>query len=145
MARKTANTELRTVDVDASSIRTATEFDESVRQPWLESGVLLLRKAERDNGEAGDAARALSPAKLVELSRFLGELDIHSAEHFLLPGQHEILQITNRKKIDGSHVGFAEAGRYWVRAYCMRVISSKAHPCRSRLPLWLLWARSTLI
>ena len=101
------STELHTVDVAAAAITTAAEFDERVRRPWLESGVLLLRQRRRAE---------LSPAQLVAFSRFFGELDIHSAEQFLLPLQREVLQITNRKNADGSPLGFAEAGRYWVRA-----------------------------
>lgn len=43
----------------------------------------------------------------------MGELDIHVAEQYLLVGQREILQITNRKRADGTAIGFEEAGRYW--------------------------------
>jgi hypothetical protein len=78
--------------VDVRTIRTAAEFDARVRQPWLQhggsrgsgpAGVLLLR---------GQSAQ-LTPADLVAFSRFLGELDIHVAEQFLLPEQREILQV----------------------------------------------------
>ena len=113
-------TELHTVDVDAGSIHTAADFDQRVRRPWLEHGVLLLRKEQLIEDISNDAGaesrrrchrRLLSPAQMVEFSRYLGELDIHSAERFLVPEHPEILQITNRKKSDGSPLGFAEAGR----------------------------------
>ena len=102
-------TELRTVAVDAAAVGTAAEFDEQVKRPWLESGVLLLRTRAQP--------QPMTPAQLVGFSRYLGELDIHVAEQFLLPEQREIMQVTNRTKPDGSALGFAEAGRYWVRLH----------------------------
>jgi alpha-ketoglutarate-dependent taurine dioxygenase len=119
-------TELCTVAVDAAAVGTAAEFDEQVRRPWLESGVLLLRTR---------AQPSLTPAQLVGFSRYLGELDIHVAEQFLLPEQREILQVTNRTKPDGSALGFAEAGRYWVRLHVRLSLWSRTAYCRRPL-LW---------
>jgi alpha-ketoglutarate-dependent taurine dioxygenase len=97
--------ELRTADVDAATVTSKADFDQSVRTPWLEAGVLCLRS--KTNG-AG-----VTPLEHVRFSRWLGELDIHVAEQFLLPTQREILQITNMKRDDGTAIGFEEAGRYW--------------------------------
>jgi alpha-ketoglutarate-dependent taurine dioxygenase len=104
-------TELRIVEVDAAAVSTVGIFDECIRAPWLEAGVLLLR-CER-TAAAVTGCGLTTPAQLVQFSRFLGELDIHVAEQFLLPTQREILQITNRRNVDGSAMGFEEAGRYW--------------------------------
>ncbi len=82
------------------------ELDENdfvlVHRALLDYGVIAVR--DQTN---------LTPEAQIAFSRRLGDLEIHVAAHFLLPGHPEILQISNKKSADGAAVGFEEAGRYW--------------------------------
>ena len=86
--------------VDLSDLDEAT-FGE-VYQAWLDHGVVAVRDQ-----------RGLTPAAQVAFSRRLGDLEVHVAAQFLLPGHPEILQISNKRQPDGTPVGFEDAGRYW--------------------------------
>lgn len=79
----------------------ADEDFEAIRRAYFDHGVLVFR------------AQNLQPAQHVAFSRRFGELAIHVADQFLLPGHPEILVLSNKKRADGTAVGFEDAGRYW--------------------------------
>ena len=74
---------------------------ETVRRAWFEAGVVVFRD------------QILTPEHQVAFSRRFGPLIIHVLDQFQQPGQPEILLISNKKREDGTAVGFDEAGRYW--------------------------------
>jgi len=76
------------------------DFD-ALRRAWFEAGVMVFRD------------QTLSPAQQVAFSRRFGPLIVHVMDQFLLPGHPEILLISNKKRDDGTPVGFEDAGRYW--------------------------------
>jgi taurine dioxygenase len=55
----------------------------------------------------------LTPEQHIAFSRRFGELQGHVYDQFLLPGHPEILQVSNKKKTDGSFAGLPRAGRRW--------------------------------
>ena len=73
----------------------------SLRSAWFEAGVIVFRDQH------------LTPAQQVAFSRRFGPLIVHVMDQFLLPGHPEILLISNKKRDDGTPVGFEDAGRYW--------------------------------
>jgi len=75
-------------------------FD-AVHQAFLEHLVLVFRDQH------------LTPAQHVAFSRRFGDLAIHVKEEYLLPGQPEVLILSNKKHPDGRPMGFEDAGRYW--------------------------------
>ena len=76
------------------------DFD-TVRRAWFEAGIMVFRDQN------------LTPEQQVAFSRRFGPLIIHVMDQFLLPDHPEILLISNRKRADGTAVGFEDAGRYW--------------------------------
>jgi taurine dioxygenase len=76
------------------------DFDR-VRSAWFEAGVMVFRDQH------------LTPDQQVAFSRRFGPLIVHVMDQFLLPGHPEILLISNKKREDGTPVGFEDAGRYW--------------------------------
>ncbi len=95
---RTIGAEVRGVDL--------TEIDDAtfarVHRALLDHGVIAIRDQD-----------GLTPDAQIGFSRRLGDLQIHVATHFLLPGHPEIMQISNKKRADGTPVGFEDAGRYW--------------------------------
>ncbi len=73
----------------------------TIRQAYFENSVIVFRDQQ------------LLPAQHIAFSRRFGELAIHVVDQFLLPGHPEILVLSNRKREDGTPVGFEDAGRYW--------------------------------
>lgn len=73
----------------------------AIRRAWFEAGVMVVRD------------QRLAPEAQVAFSRRFGELAIHVMDQFLLPGHPEILVLSNRRRADGTPVGFEDAGRYW--------------------------------
>lgn len=72
-----------------------------LREAWFGAGVMVVRDQH------------LTPAQQVAFSRRFGALTRHVLAQFLLPEQPEILVLSNRKRADGTPVGFEDAGRYW--------------------------------
>ena len=88
------------VGLDLSAPLSDADF-ETVRRAWFDSGVMVVRD------------QRLTPGQHVAFSRRFGTLIIHVMDQFLLPGHPEILLISNKKREDGSPMGFEDAGRYW--------------------------------
>jgi len=78
-----------------------------------DAGFALVHRALLDHCVIAIRDQNLEPAAQVAFTRRLGEPDIHVAEQFLMPEHREILMLSNRKRPDGSAIGFEEAGRYW--------------------------------
>jgi taurine dioxygenase len=57
--------------------------------------------------------QTLTPAQHVAFGRNFGPLEIHVLKKYLLPGQPEILLISNIVKDDGELLGLADAGQTW--------------------------------
>ncbi len=74
---------------------------EIIRRAYFEKSVIVFRDQK------------LLPEQHIAFSRRFGELAIHVVDQFLLPGHPEILVLSNKKRDDGSPVGFEDAGRYW--------------------------------
>jgi taurine dioxygenase len=55
----------------------------------------------------------ISEQQHIAFSRRFGELEIHPASQYLLPGHPEILVLTNERKADGSRVSIADGGVDW--------------------------------
>lgn len=72
-----------------------------LRDAWFGAGLMVVRDQQ------------LEPASQIAFSRRFGPLIVHVMDQFLLPGHPEILLISNRKRADGTPVGFEDAGRYW--------------------------------
>ncbi|MFN7935974.1 MAG: TauD/TfdA family dioxygenase [Bryobacteraceae bacterium] len=54
----------------------------------------------------------LTPEQHIAFSRRLGNLEIHVATQYLLPGKPEILVVSNIVE-EGRNIGLADAGQYW--------------------------------
>jgi taurine dioxygenase len=83
----------------------------TLREAWFRSTVMVVR------------GQNLSPAEQVTFSRRFGELQVHVLTQFQIPGQPEVLLLSNAKKADGTPAGFEDAGRYWHSD-----LSYDAHP-----------------
>lgn len=88
------------IGLDLGQALSIEDFD-TVRRAWFEAGVIVFRDQN------------LTPEQQVAFSRRFGPLMIHVMDQFLLPDHPEILLISNRKRADGTAVGFEDAGRYW--------------------------------
>jgi taurine dioxygenase len=74
---------------------------DAIRRAWFDNGVMVIRDQD------------LTPQQHIAFSRRFAALAIHVADQFLLPGHPEILVLSNKKRDDGTPVGFEDAGRYW--------------------------------
>jgi taurine dioxygenase len=74
---------------------------EAIHQALLDHLVIVFRD------------QRLSPAQHVAFSQRFGDLMVHVKAEYLLPGQPEVLVLSNKKHSDGSPMGFEDAGRYW--------------------------------
>ena len=73
----------------------------ALREAWFAAGVVVFRD------------QRLAPDRQIAFGRRFGPLIVHVMRQFLLPGHPEILVLSNRKRADGSPIGFEDAGRYW--------------------------------
>jgi len=74
---------------------------EAIHQALLDHLVIVFRD------------QRLSPAQHVAFSQRFGDLMVHVKAEYLLPGQPEVLVLSNKKHSDGRPMGFEDAGRYW--------------------------------
>ena len=87
------------VGLDLSKRLSDAEFAR-VEQAFHDHSVLVFRR------------QSLTPDEHVAFSARFGPLLSHVMSQFLLPGHPEILRISNLK-LDGTPLGFEDAGRYW--------------------------------
>jgi taurine dioxygenase len=79
-----------------------------IRQAFLDHGVIMIRN------------HPLTPKVQLEFSRRFGPLmgrRPSTPDKVLMPGQPEIVVLSNRKK-NGENVGITDAGRYWHSDLC---------------------------
>lgn len=88
------------IGLDLSDPLPDEDFDR-LRRAWFDAGVMVVRDQH------------LTPDQQVAFSRRFGPLIIHVMDQFLLQGHPEILLISNKKRDDGTPLGFEDAGRYW--------------------------------
>lgn len=72
-----------------------------VRDLYFDKSVVVFRDQE------------LAPEDQAAFSRRFGGLMIHVLTQFQIPGQPEVLELSNRRGADGNAIGFEDAGRYW--------------------------------
>ncbi|MBS1825636.1 MAG: TauD/TfdA family dioxygenase [Acidobacteria bacterium] len=65
-----------------------------------------------DRGVVAFRNQQLTPEQHIAFSRRLGNLEIHVATQYLMPGHPEILVVSNIVE-DGRNIGLADAGQYW--------------------------------
>ena len=87
-------------DIDLSTMPDDATFA-AIHQALLEHLVLVFRD------------QRLTPAEHVAFSARFGDLMVHVKAEYLLPGQPEVLVLSNKKHPDGRPMGFEDAGRYW--------------------------------
>jgi taurine dioxygenase len=88
------------LDLDLSQALDTATF-ETIHQALLDHLVIVFRD------------QRLSPAQHVAFSQRFGDLMVHVKAEYLLPGQPEVLVLSNKKHSDGRPMGFEDAGRYW--------------------------------
>lgn len=86
-----------------------------IEELFHERGVLVFRDQQ------------LTEEQHIAFSRRLGDLEIHVAVQYLLPGHPEILVVSNIVE-NGRNIGLADAGQYWHSD-----LSYVAHPSRCSL------------
>ncbi|MSO64629.1 MAG: TauD/TfdA family dioxygenase [Alphaproteobacteria bacterium] len=86
--------------VDLAQNLDATTFA-AIHAAFLEHLVLVFRDQQ------------LPPDRHIAFTRRFGQPEIHILEQFHLPGHHEMLVLSNKKRPDGSPIGLEDAGRYW--------------------------------
>ncbi|MDA0369661.1 MAG: TauD/TfdA family dioxygenase [Proteobacteria bacterium] len=86
--------------VDVAHVLGDSDF-ETVRRALLDHNVIAIRDQH------------LTPAQHVAFSQRFGDLMVHVKAEYLLPGQPEVLVLSNKKHPDGRAMGFEDAGRYW--------------------------------
>ena len=84
-----------------------------LRKPLADEDFLRLRNAWFNAGVMVARDQTLAPAEQVAFSSRFGTLLIHVLNQFLMPGQPEVLILSNDKAPDGTPLGFEDAGRYW--------------------------------
>jgi taurine dioxygenase len=79
----------------------------------LASGVFqAIERLLHDRGVIVIRDQILTPQQHISFSRLFGDLEIHVARQYLLPGHPEILVVSNIIE-NGSNIGLADAGQYW--------------------------------
>jgi taurine dioxygenase len=71
-----------------------------VHRAWLDHQVLVFRR------------QRITPAQQVAFSRRFGSLQVHVLKQFQLPGQEEVMVVSNIKD-NGKPIGLGDAGHYW--------------------------------
>ena len=89
------------VGLDLSEPLSDAVFCELTRAWQDANGVLVFRDQD------------LAPEAQIAFSRRLGDLEVHVATRFLLPGHPEIYRVSTKRDADGNAMGNPESGRYW--------------------------------
>jgi len=80
--------------------------------PLATADLARLHRAHLDHHVLVFRDQHITPAQQVDFSRHFGALQIHVLRNFQLPGQHEVLVISNIQQ-DGKPVGLGDAGHFW--------------------------------
>ncbi|RYE77225.1 MAG: TauD/TfdA family dioxygenase, partial [Oxalobacteraceae bacterium] len=80
--------------------------------PLATSDLARLHRAHLDYHVLVFRDQHITPAQQVDFSRHFGALQIHVLRNFQLPGQPEVLVISNIQQ-DGKPVGLGDAGHFW--------------------------------
>ena len=89
------------------------ELGDALSTDTLDADIFaLIRSAFHDYGVLVFRDQQLSEDQHIAFSARFGELEIHVATQFLLPGHPEIVVLSN-KVVDGTAAGIADAGRFW--------------------------------
>jgi len=80
--------------------------------PLATSDLARLHRAHLDHHVLVFRDQHITPAQQVDFSRHFGALQIHVLRNFQLPGQPEVLVISNIQQ-DGKPVGLGDAGHFW--------------------------------
>jgi taurine dioxygenase len=80
--------------------------------PLATADLARLHRAHLDHHVLVFRDQHITPAQQVDFSRHFGALQIHVLRNFQLPGQPEVLVISNIQQ-DGKPVGLGDAGHFW--------------------------------
>jgi len=80
--------------------------------PLATADLARLHRAHLDYHVLVFRDQHITPAQQVDFSRHFGALQIHVLRNFQLPGQPEVLVISNIQQ-DGKPVGLGDAGHFW--------------------------------
>jgi taurine dioxygenase len=80
--------------------------------PLPTADLARLHRAHLDHHVLVFRDQHITPAQQVDFSRHFGALQIHVLRNFQLPGQPEVLVISNIQQ-DGKPVGLGDAGHFW--------------------------------
>lgn len=81
-------------------------------QPVSAAGFARIHRAHLDHHVLVFRDQRITPRQQIEFSRRFGPLQIHVLHQFQLPGQPEVLIVSNVKE-NGQPVGLGDAGHYW--------------------------------
>ena len=85
-----------------------------LNEPLSDAVFLELERAWQDaNGVLVFRDQALAPEAQIAFSRRLGDLEVHVAKRYLLPGHPEIYRVSTKQDANGKAMGNPESGRYW--------------------------------
>lgn len=80
--------------------------------PLSDGMFAALEDLLHERGVVAIRGQKLTPEQQIAFSRRLGQLEIHVATQYLLPGFPEILVVSNIVE-EGRNIGLADAGQYW--------------------------------
>jgi len=85
-----------------------------LNEPLSDAVFLEIERAWQDaNGVLVFRGQDLAPEAQIAFSRRLGDLEVHVAKRYLLPGHPEIYRVSTKQDANGKAMGNPESGRYW--------------------------------
>ena len=85
-----------------------------LNEPLSDTVFLEIERAWQDaNGVLVFRGQDLAPEAQIAFSRRLGDLEVHVAKRYLLPGHPEIYRVSTKQDANGKAMGNPESGRYW--------------------------------
>jgi taurine dioxygenase len=89
------------------------EIDFDLSRPIDDATFRTIETAFHDNIVVFFRGQNLANERHIGFSRRFGELEVHIVKKYLLPGNPEILLVSNIKNEAGEHIGLADAGFTW--------------------------------
>jgi taurine dioxygenase len=99
-------------------------LDLDLSRPLDAAAAKEIDDAFNRNGVLVFRDQKLSEKQHIDFSRHFGDLEIHVLKQYLLPGQPEILLISNIVE-DGKAIGISDAGQYWHTDLSYKEIPSR--------------------